>query len=1086
MRSNGFQGLLAQAIAVLCLLIAVAHGEHLPVKIFSAADGLGSSFVDYMMSDSRGMMWFCTRDGLSRFDGSQFVTYQILSKNSPPGIENIYEARDGAYWITSVGGLFRFDPDTLSAPNEKTPTLDAEKVSDYRGQLYEDRLGNFWLGSAGLFRIVRKDGKTDVVPFDLGLPGKPNTDFSVTDITESSDSSLWLYSTWGLIRKLPDGRLVYYPDTIPGDVPVGALRIIVDSSDRVWILRGNFIYVLKPDGINSLPVSQHIITRSLIPDKIVEIEPESQVSLPTTPGEIVQFRNPDYIDHWFGKQVYQTSDQTVWITAENSLLEFSQGMVHIHTTSEGLPNVMGRMAEDSVGNLWISSQSGLARLDRNGLINFGKQDGADTDRFLAINEGPDGTMYFATPNAHLNRFTGHSIESVRPGVEPNVLHLWTSRISLPDSKGNWWILTGDKLYRFDHPQNFADLSGKAPAATYTQKDGLKADGMFQIFEDSHSNIWVSTRGADSSGNGLSILKDGEIKFVTFSANDGLPNGRSASSFVEDKNGNIWIGFYEGGVARYDGQKFRLFGSENGLPTDGYITDLHIDTRGRLWISSAVGGLICVDEVSAEDPQFKQLTTADGLSSNNVRTITEDHFGRIYVGTARGVDRLSPDTGHVKHYSMADGLGADFVVDSHCDRNGNLWFATNNGVSHLEPVADDRTSPPKIWLGGLRIAGELRPSAEFGRSEVQVGDLSNWQNNLQIDYFGVDLRAGEVLRYQYKLDGADADWSPPSQERTVHFANLQSGSYRLLVRAVNSNGMVSEVPAVMSFKILPPLWARWWFLTLLAVAITLIIVGIYRYRISSLREVNEALFMAKNAESDLRVAREQQIQELERVRSRIATDLHDDIGASLTQIAVLSEVAQTQVGKGNGEPPEALRKISDVSSELIGTMSDIVWAINPAKDHLSDLTQRMRRVAADLLSPRGTLVHFHSREEDRSLVVKTNTRREVFLIFKESINNIARHAGAKNVNIDIEIADGLLKMRIEDDGKGFALGPRSVEDTFSSDAPSGNGIRNMRKRAREMGGSFDIDSAPGAGTIAELTLPLHESVDVTVEPNIRGL
>src|SRR5262249_28094738 len=155
--------------------------------------------------------------------------------------------------------------------------------------------------------------------------------------------------------------------------------------------------------------------------------------------------------------------------------------------------------------------------------------------------------------------------------------------------------------------------------------------------------------------------------------------------------------------------------------------------------------------------------------------------------------------------------------------------------------------------------------------------------------------------------------------------------------------------------------------------------IYRYRIENLRRINAALREANLAEEALRHAREERVAELEQVRSRIATDLHDDIGSSLTQIAVLSEVAQAQ-GSGNGGRPESLQKISEVSNELIGTMSDIVWAINPAKDHLSDLTQRMRRVAADLLSPRGIAVRFRSREEDKRLRVKTNARREVFLIF----------------------------------------------------------------------------------------------------------
>ena len=315
------------------------------------------------------------------------------------------------------------------------------------------------------------------------------------------------------------------------------------------------------------------------------------------------------------------------------------------------------------------------------------------------------------------------------------------------------------------------------------------------------------------------------------------------------------------------------------------------------------------------------------------------FGRIYAGTVCGVDRLTPDTGRIKHYSINDGLAADFVVDSHCDKSGNLWFATSNGISRLIPTPDEKAQPPKIWLGGLRIAGEFQPTAELGSSEIEKGELSASQNNLEIDYYGIDFRAGESLRYQYKLEGADADWSQPSDMRTVTYANLQPAGYRFLVRAINSDGVVSDVPAVVSFKILPPIWERWWFVLLALLFGVGIIVVVYRYRTARLREVNVALSEARLAEESLSRSREERLAELENVRSRIATDLHDDIGASLTQIVVLSEVAKAG-SKGNGALSEPLEKISTVSNELIGTMSDIVWSINPTKDHISDLTQRM--------------------------------------------------------------------------------------------------------------------------------------------------
>ena len=1067
--------IIRQLFAVFMLLLGLTfNGQvfaaRLPVKIYTSADGLGSSFIDYLMADSRGFMWFCTRDGLSRFDGSHFVTYQIVvGSNSPPGIESLYEAKDGTYWINSTGGVLHFDPGKISAPNGSTPTLNAEYVTGNRGQLFEDHNGTFWLGTAGLYKIEPHDGKYDIIRVLLNLPEKPKSAFVVADLRETADGSLWINSTWGLVRRLPDERIVFYPDDDKRELSTGSLRMIIDKNGRIWLSRANILYVIKPDALESLNSPDPITIKPLVPTTIADVVAEHEVPLPKVGGEIIQFKNNDLIDKWPAKQLFQTSDGNVWIAAEECLLQIAGGVLHVHTTAEGLPNTMQRIAEDSVGNLWVAGNTGLVRLDRSGMVTFGKADGASSDRFYAINEGPGGTMFFASPDAHIAEFDGKAFKSARPAVDPKAIHLWMSRYAFLDSNGDWWILTGTKLYRFSGVKNIAELDGKAPTATYTSEEGLKSNGMFEIFEDSYKDIWVSTRGADATGHGIARLRKGESRFVAFSEADGLPPGKSASSYAQDKNGNVWVGFYEGGLARFDGEKFRVFTAETGLPMSGVITDLHIDIRGRLWISSASNGLARIDDPSAETPIYSRFSTADGLSSNNVRTITEDRFGRIYAGTVRGVDRISPDTGRVKHYSINDGLAADFVVDSHCDKEGNLWFATNNGISRLIPTPDEKALPPKIWLGGLRIAGEYQPTAELGSSDIEKGELSASQNNLEIDYYGIDFRAGELLRYQYKLEGADADWSQPSELRTVTYANLQPATYRFLVRAINSDGVASETLASVSFKILPPIWERWWFVLGALLLVFGVVVVVYRYRTARLREVNIALSEAREAEENLSRSRQERIAELEKVRSRIATDLHDDIGASLTQIVVLSEVAQAG-SKGNATSAP-LTKISEVSNELVGTMSDIVWSINPTKDHISDLTQRMRRFASDVLTSRSIRFHFEANEDAATIVIGSNLRRELYLIFKESINNIAKHADAKNVWTEMDFSGGTLTLTIKDDGNGF-------DPLDASIAENGNGLASMRRRTQETGGQFDLHSAPGKPTEIKVRFPV-ESLTSTV-------
>ncbi|HEX2640056.1 MAG TPA: two-component regulator propeller domain-containing protein, partial [Pyrinomonadaceae bacterium] len=710
-----------------------------------------SSFVDYLMRDSRGFMWFCTRDGLSRFDGSRFITYEISAgEASPPGIESIFQARDGAYWVSTTGGTYRFDLSEITTPDPVKPRINAQFITGGRGTFFEDSAGNLYITSGYFARIVKQDDKYVLERIPLNLPPREGPSLTVADIGETNDGSLWLMTSWGLVRRLPDQRLVYYPTDM--SFSGGNVSMMVDKSGRIWLSVSNRLLVLKPEPLEALAGGGDVIIKSLEPNSVIDLKPEETFPLPKTGGELIQFSSEsinNFVENSYAKRIFQTSDGDIWISAEDKLIQFAGGTFHLHSRSEGLPNVMMRMAEDFAGNLWIGGHAGLARLDRQGLITYGTDDEANSARFFAISEDPDGKIYVAGRDFYINRFDGKKFESAQPVIDPDSQFLWTSRFAMRAANGDWWILTNKKLYHFAGINDFSQLDKRKATETFTSADGLKSDGMFQIYEDRDGSIWLSTRGRGEGGNNVARLKRGEKQFHSFTEADGIPPGKSASSFVTDAFGNLWLGFYEGGIARFDGERFEFFGKNIGLP-GGVITDLHVDGKGRLWIGSAIAGLFRLDDTSAKQPSLVALSTENGLTSNNIRTVTEDRFGRIYVGTASGVDRISPDTGRVKHYSVNDGLAADFVVDSHCDKSGNLWFATNDGLSKLVPLPDEKTSAPQIFIGGLRIAGIEQPISQVGNSELDRGELEHTENNLQIDFFGLDFRAGETLRYQYKL------------------------------------------------------------------------------------------------------------------------------------------------------------------------------------------------------------------------------------------------------------------------------------------------------------------------------------------------
>jgi signal transduction histidine kinase/ligand-binding sensor domain-containing protein len=1052
---------LVLSFAICLCLVSSARSERLPLKIYTSADGLGSSFVDFLMRDARGFMWFCTRDGLSRFDGARFVTYRVGDKNAPPGIESLYQTRDGTYWITTTGGLYRFKADAVSQGADAAgdrPFLDVQLVGRGRGPLLEDREGNLLYGSNDLYRLKETNGKFEFEPFKISIPSGPNHPFGIFQIREAADGCIWMNTNQGVVRRLPDGRLILYQHETA--VRTGLASMVLQPDGRVWVIWRSDFYIINPSPIEALPADQKLIIKPIVASSSVSMKSDTEVHLPDRPDEMVALQgmqtNP------LTGRLYRSADDHVWLIADENLFEFDGRMFHVYGGAQGLPAGMGEMAEDSAGNLWIGGRTALARLDRAGLLTYREPDGLASKNILSINESTDGMLYLVNGDFSVSRFDGQHFQTTRPGIAPDARALWTSRAGFLSSAGEWWILTTTKLYRF------AGANLSRPLATYDAGSGLKADDMYQMFEDSQGDIWLSQQPSKAENLGLYRLKKGERDFYRFTQADGFPDGKSAACFAEDTHGELWFGFYEGGLVRFANGRFEQFTVNDGLPA-GVILDLLIDRQGRLWITSTNGGLGRVDDPGAPKPVFASFTTNKGLSSNNARTITEDRLGNIYVGTVRGIDQISPDTTRIRHYSINDGLAGDFVVDSHCDHNGELWFATTNGLSRLTPVPEEEHLPITMWLGRVRIAGEKQPIPELGAADVSAGELAAAQNNFQIDFFALDFHAGDTLRYQFMLEGADKDWSAPTEQRTVTYANLRPGTYRFLVRAVNGNGIQSARPAILSFTILPPLWLRWWFLALAILLILTVLYALYRYRLARLQEVNAALSEAKGAEEKLGRSREERLAELQKVRTRIATDLHDDIGASLTQIAILSEVAQRNM-QGNGVSLEPLRSIASVSNQLVESMSDIVWAINPQKDHLQDLIQRMRRFASDLLLAKGISLDFQAPTYAADVPLGANPRREVFLIFKESLANVVKHSNATRVSIDFLVSSDNLSLKISDNGRGFDAD--NMSNALFTDQKGGHGILSMKKRAAEMQARFELNSEPGQGTTVRFDLPLH--------------
>jgi ligand-binding sensor domain-containing protein/two-component sensor histidine kinase len=1036
--------------SLLIVFARCAFAERLPLKTYTTADGLAHNEINKIVRDSRGFLWFCTADGLSRFDGYTFTNFGTDQGLPHANVTDLLETRSGEYWVATYGGVVRFNPkgtpanrvvyDGEASAIAPMFTVTLPEDQDRRARaitvLLEDRNGAIWCGTQkGIFRLERTNDRIALRSVDIGIPNEYPEQGIISDLLEDRYGTVWIAAPSGLYRRWPDGNAARYTrrDGLPSEYLQDLLE---DHQGQLWAgTRLGGFFRFNADDTHSPPVVAQAFT---IKD-----------GLPTT---------------WVF-QLFETSDRRFWVATGRGLVEFfpngdEQGRrFHSYTTRNGLSyHDITALNEDLGGSLWLGTNTaGAMKLARNGFVTYDEQDALyDVGAIFADRTGSvcfkgnvlgnELTSVFEgakldllnpnPPNFHqrFGCFDGQRFDWFKPRALPSYFGWVMEEVTLQARNGEWWLGSGEGLYRFPASDNLAQIKAASPLAVYTTRDGLAAPQVFRLFEDAHDNIWIST--VSSSTNGLARWEQRSQTMRDLGNSPGLPSLKEnlPRSFGEDRAGNLWIGF-NSGLVRYTEGIFKLFTATDGLPP-GAIMNIYLDHAGRLWLASARGGIVRVDSPEAERPSFNNYTTAQGLSSNNNEVITEDVDGHIYVGGGHGLDRLDPATGRVKHFTTADGLAPGSFRAAFRDHSGVLWFGMTLGLSRYSPAPDEPPAPPPILITGLRIAGSLRLVSALGEKEMALSDLSANDNQLQLDFVGLNFVPGEVLRYQYKLEGADDDWSAPSEQRRVNYANLAPGRYRFLVRAMNSDGATSPVPAIVKFRILRPLWQRWWFLALAALACGGLVLAVYRYRVARLLEMAN-------------------------MRTRIATDLHDDIGANLTRISLLSEVAKQSLDAGNGREDSPLMSISRIARESVGSMSDIVWAIDPERDSLLDLTRKMRQHADEVFTLRDIELQFNAPGAKESLRLGVDVRRDLLLIFKEAVNNAARHSRCTQVKIDLQLQASRLLLQIADNGVGF---DQSIES-------EGHGLRSMKRRATALGGTLEINSNPGVETIIRVSIPI---------------
>lgn len=1016
----------------------------LPIGQLTINDGLSQGFVKAIVQDHDGFMWFATRDGLNRYDGYHFTVFRHHPSDASSLAENfvtsLHVDSRGLLWIGFISGAIN----VLDTRTGKFTYFHALKSTSglvgYVSNFTEDPAGNIWFGTSNVYV-----GK-------IKLIGKaPTSEETLFEKVAINVSDL-------LLQK--------FGVTLKGEFT---------------ITRGGNLWLLGMDSIIAFP--------SGISEQTKKFERWSTKSLTNLHGGF----NSDIIAGQKDNSLY------ILNTAGIALIDAKEKSFNSYLSCHfsDFP-ASGQNCFDSYGNLWFVSavpycfnakqnrlriflpdksnevlhaekyRSHCIFIDRTGIIWLG----TNGNGILKINPGTSAFHHFlpTTSTSSIRTLSANRDGSVIVNIYPHPPFLLqvengiektseifeskshtaeiTSHI-IQDTDGTYWSTSGGYgLYHYD-PKT------KITQQFMVDETGINNDNLFPLYIDLNNQLRI---GNTSGGRASFLLFDRKQKRVVdsivFPVQD-VPDGIFISN-IHETDGQFWFAT-QGGLFCFEKRErtWRRYVSSGpaSLSSNHLLTICPdpMQPQHFLWIGTDGGGL---NYFNIRTGETIQITEKDGLPNNVVYGILPDEDGNLWMSTNKGIAQYSPVTKTFISYVQSDGLQSnEFNRYAYCyARNaadktakGELFFGGVNGLNHFSPSAIKSDSiPPIINFTDLRIFN----ISEFQRYTASINNAADKiqlkfsQNMITIEFAAMDFTVPYKNRYQYKLEGFSDQWISNGTKNEVTFTNLNPGSYVFTVKASNNSGIWNEEGKSFQLIILPPWWMTWWARTALMLSLAAISYGIYRYRI-------------------------RQLLTLQAMRNRIAGDLHDEIGSTLSSISIYSKVVQNRTKEKVPEAEPYLNRINTDIGAMMEAMSDIVWTINSSNDRFENIFSRMRSAAAELLEAKNYTLHFEFDETMNDLKLNMEQRKNFYLLFKEALNNIAKYALGNNVWIRLSKKQNNIEMLIRDDGKGFLLN----EDNVRDGTRHGNGMNTMKARSEKLNGKLTIDSILDEGTSIRLRFPI---------------
>lgn len=909
--------------------------------------------------------------------------------------------------------------------------------------ILEDSQGYIWFGTH--FGISRWDGQRFYNFSTKDGIASP----TVFDIVEGKDSTIY-FSTYG-------GGITAYKN--------GKFSIFNTDSGLATNWINNFFVRDNGDVFVTGIVELSILSHQKVIDTIFTI------NSPVTKDDV-----------W---SVYESKDSSLYVGAFNGLQVIKNGSIQHFTTEDGLvSDTIWTIAQDENGVIYLGTQRGVSKyfngvftsLRINGkLFDYevhdiiissdkkiyyatsggliieannqyeliSKDNGLQQNEIWSIYEDKHGTIYIGTNDHGVDIYSPGKLETVKFNGYDNSKNILSFS---QDSNGKYYFGTGSGVLTSNNDlrdiNSIKDLKGQRVHSITIDRNNNVYFGLdYKIGELVNNRIsFHSLKNSDIGFNKIqSIFRDNYDRILIGSQSGAyifdnnefnrlkLQTGRLPSfiqTIYSTNDTTLLLGTHGMGIYFFKNESIFSLNENNGLTHD-VVNCIYVNEHNTIFVGTEQGGVNIIKNFTVTDTINSEL----GLTSNTIMGIIDDDNGNIYISTTRGVNILTFYAGEpfIRTILKEDGLVSNNTNRNAVlkDNNGMIWIGTSEGVSKYNPKVDKvNSAPPKIYITGIEIFNKNYPLDS-------LKELGHDQNFLKFVYTGINLSAPNKIIYHYRLKGSNDFWME-SKINYANFTNLDDGEYKFEVKARNEWGYWSD-PTSLSFIINPAWWETWWFYTFSILSIGFLIAFFASYRYRNLLAI-------------------------EKMRSKISTDLHDSVGSGLSEISILTELIGAQIPEDRSDLKSGMSNVTTISRTLIESMSDIVWLVNPKKDSLKDLFKRLQMSYHEVLKYTDIDLSVENIEDLDNIHLPMNFRQHLYLIFKEAINNAIKYSGGDLLKLSISTIGNNLTVVFSDNGQGFDQNADKM----------GNGLLNMKNRANEIGGKIEYKSEINKGTIIKFT------------------